>query len=106
MWLLGHGILAGILATTMLTEPVERTGPPAGSIRFILHGITVQPPHHRPRRGVVKEPLFDAYRLATGVKQKASVAFRDRTVMHINERTDLMLRASLQVMMQRGEVGL
>jgi hypothetical protein len=74
------------------------------SVRFILHGLTVQPPNRQADKARVNQQLFSLYRLMTGANQKASLAFVDRSVLHMNQRTDLVLRSAQLTVVSRGEV--
>lgn len=49
-------------------------------------------------------PLFNLYRLQTAGRQQASVGFRDGSVLHINERTDAVLRSPHLTYVTSGEV--
>ena len=72
-------------------------------VRWIHRGLTVQPPHRRATRAKVKQPLYSAYRLRTGSSQRASIKFRDGTILHLNQRTDALLRSPHLTTIQKGE---
>jgi hypothetical protein len=73
-------------------------------VRYIDHGLTVQPPHKRQQKGKLKMPLFQQYALQTKAKQRASIRFKDRTTLHMNQRTALVLRSSHITQVRSGEV--
>ena len=77
---------------------------PLGRVRFIYHGLAVQPPRHRAAKAKVKQSLYSSYQLHTHHAQKASVNFRDGTVLHINQNTDCLLRSPHVTAVKRGEV--
>jgi len=49
-------------------------------------------------------PLFDQYFLQTAGRQRASLRFRDGTVLHLNQRTDAVLRSPHLTYIRQGEV--
>ena len=48
--------------------------------------------------------LFAAYLLETKQKQRASIRFQDKTTLHLNQRTDVILRSPHLTYVQNGEV--
>ena len=72
-------------------------------VRWIHRGLTIQPPHGRPARGKIKQPLYSADSLRTGASQRASISFRDGTMLHLNQRTDAVLRSPHLTYVQKGE---
>jgi hypothetical protein len=79
------------------------SGRTIASVRSIVHALTVQPPHQPAGPGRVNQPLFRLYRLVTAANQKASLGFLDGSVLDMNQRTDLVLRAPLLVSVKQGE---
>ena len=77
---------------------------PLASVRFILRGLTVTPPHAAASRATINQPLFKQYSMLTAANQKASIGFRDGTVLHMNQRTDAVLRSPTLTFVRRGEV--
>ena len=75
-----------------------------GVIRYILHGLTVTPPRHKSMPGKVKLPLFNAYGVRTGTSQKASIAFHDGTLIHLNQHTDAILSSPTVTQLRNGEI--
>jgi hypothetical protein len=75
-----------------------------GVIRYILHGLTVTPPRHKPVPGKVTLPLFNLYGLHTGKSQKASVAFHDQTLIHLNQDTDVVFASPTLTKLKNGEI--
>jgi len=71
---------------------------------YIFRGLTVQPPHTAGMHGKTKMPLYAAYDLRTAEDQKASIRFNDSTTLHINERTDAVLRSPSVTYVGSGEV--
>lgn len=88
----------------LLTPSAGAASHPLANVRFIDHGLTVWPPKAKPGRGRVRQPLYAAYGLSTGSHQRASIGFVDKTVLHINQRTDLVLRSPGLTMVRKGEV--
>jgi hypothetical protein len=83
---------------------LKPTGKALGQVRFIRRGLTVQPPHQRAKKGKVKMPLYNAYFLQTKASQVASLGFADGTLLHMNQRTDIILRNPHLTYVKRGEV--
>jgi len=120
LWSLPHlRSLAGLLVlAASLTAPASpasvrslqaAAGPSAasahvGAVRFIDHGLGVQPPRARAGKGWVSEPLLAAYRLFTLASQRAKLQFVDASVMYINQHTDLVLQDANLTIVKRGEV--
>jgi hypothetical protein len=75
-----------------------------GSVRFIQRGLAVQPPHHRASKGRVRQPLFSLYALNTKVLQRASIAFADGSLMHMDQETDAVLRSPSITQVKKGQV--
>ena len=73
-------------------------------VRFIRHGLSVQSPHHKASHAKVKQKLYSAYHLATTRSQLASLSFRDGSILHMNQNTDLTLRTSHVTNVKQGEV--
>lgn len=104
-WLLVFGALMAVTALDRST--VSATGSrraPIAAVHFIRGGLAVQPPNARRQRGRVKQPLFPAYFLQTADGQIASLRFTDGTVLHMNQRTDAVLRSPTRTLVRRGEV--
>src|SRR5947209_6468255 len=74
------------------------------SVRYIYHGLTVRPPHKRSRHGKVPDKLYPAYGLDTGRKQKASIQFIDKTLLHLNQSTSMVLSTPSTTKVKHGEV--
>jgi tripartite motif-containing protein 71 len=110
----GFGVVAAVIlvATSSLpASPVAARaqaaprGLPAGAVaqvRYIYHGLGVQPPRQARRAAHQKDPLYDQYALLTGTAEKASIGFADGTALHINQRTDAVISAHLTTV-KRGE---
>jgi hypothetical protein len=75
-----------------------------GVIRYILHGLTVTPPRHKSMPGKLKLPLFNLYGVRTGTSQKASIAFHDGTLIHLNQHTDAILSSPTVTKLKNGEI--
>jgi hypothetical protein len=84
----------------------ERAQSPAalGQVRYIHRGLSVAPPHGRARKAKVKTPVYNGYLLQTAARQEASIGFRDLTVLHMNQRTEAVLRTAHVTSVRRGEV--
>lgn len=105
-------IVVGFSALAVAAAP-ERTSAASSAdkpaarlaqVRYIQRGLSVQPPHGRKRRGKKKMALYRRYLLQTAAKQRASIRFRDRTTLHINQRTAAVLRSPHLTYVQGGEV--
>jgi hypothetical protein len=75
-----------------------------GVVRYILHGLTVTPPRHKSVPGKLKLPLFNLYGVRTGTAQKASIAFHDGTLIHLNQHTDAILSSPTVTKLKNGEI--
>jgi ferric-dicitrate binding protein FerR (iron transport regulator) len=84
----------------------QPSGQPVASIRFIRHGLLVQPPNLPAQQGRVKEQLYAAYGLQTQAGEQASLGFRDGTVLYMNQRTELVLKGPVRSLLKQGEVAL
>lgn len=82
----------------------QASGHAIATVRFIVNGLSVQPPKHQPAPGQVNERLFPAYGLSTKVGQRSSVRFVDGSMLHMNQRTELVLRSASLTVVKRGEV--
>src|SRR5579864_9365956 len=71
---------------TNASAPVRSSG--IAQVRFILHGLTVQPPHKQIAKARVKDPLYDLYSLSTRAREKASVSFSDGSILNLNQLTN------------------
>lgn len=74
------------------------------SVRYIKGGLSVAPPHHKRGRGKKGQKLFNQYDLQTQSSQRASIGFKDKTVLHMNQQTDVVLRSPHLSYVQKGEV--
>jgi hypothetical protein len=101
------------LALSALPRAAESASPHRGSapkpkavgnVHAIKRGLTVQPPHRPAGRGKVRQSLYSQYGLQTKRQQKASVAFRDGTLLHMNQQTNVVLRSPTTTYVSRGEV--
>jgi hypothetical protein len=97
-----------VLATTgvmvprvLAASPVNRS---LATVRFIKVGLGVQKPGGKIRSGRVKQSLFSRYFLQTKVRQKASLRFRDGTVLYMNEHTDATLQSPSVTFVKKGEL--
>src|SRR5437660_1377435 len=87
-------IASGIpVVTPSVSDIVAGVGKSLGSVRAIKRGLHVQPPHGKTGSGKVHQSLYTQYQLQTRAREKASVGFVDRSVLHINERTNLVLQS-------------
>jgi uncharacterized protein YkwD len=77
---------------------------PLGTVRAIVHGLTVTPPGRQAGDGSVKESVFSRYALHTGARQLASVGFSDGTVLHMNQLTDAELTSPSSTRVRSGQV--
>ena len=94
-------------ATTALAASPHKSGwqhGQVGVVRYILHGLTVTPPKHKSMKGKIKLPLFNQYGVRTGKSQKASIAFEDGTLIHLNQNTDAELASPTVTRLKGGEI--
>lgn len=99
-------LLTLLLAAVPAATRADATGKQGrlAQVRYIVHGLGVQPPHRRLHRGKRGSPLFQQYHLQTKAKQRASVAFRDSTILYLNQRTDAILTNPHVTRVRGGEV--
>lgn len=83
--------------------PVAR---PLASVRFVVHRLTVAPPHRSSANARVGDSLFPAYGLQTGAGARASIRFVNKSTLHMNQRTNLVLRSPQRTLLQRGEIAI
>lgn len=93
----------GLLPRGTTASSVNKSRP-LGKVRYILHGLGVQPPRKHTVKGKRNEPLYTRYVLDTKRHQKASVGFRDGTLLHLNQLTDAVLRSPSLTQVKSGEV--
>ena len=74
------------------------------TVRAIVHRLTLLHPHTSAAAARVRQPLFSADGLRTAVNDKASITFADKAILHINQRTDLILRSPKLTTLTRGEI--
>lgn len=77
---------------------------PVAMVHTIRGGLTVVPPRAPRERARINQPLFAAYGLRTAASQRASLALRDRSVLFLNQYSDLTLRSPSRIDLARGEV--
>jgi hypothetical protein len=103
------GFTAALLVSALLAPTLagaKGTAKPSGlaSVKYIYHGLTVQPPHKRAGKGKIKEALFTQYFLQTHKAQRASLRFKDGTILHMNQYTDAVLQSPHITRVKKGEV--
>jgi hypothetical protein len=74
------------------------------SVRYIRRGLSVTPPHKPRQKGKVRMSLYSAYDLQTAARQMASINFADGTLLHMNQRTDAVLRSASVTAVKQGEI--
>src|SRR5947209_16121500 len=84
-------------------SPLQAPGRLA-EVRYIYHGLGVQPPAHPTHSARVHDPLLGGYGLQTRVGQRASMAFGDGTTLHVNQNTSLILSSPHMTVVRSGEV--
>ena len=94
-------VAAGIPASPSQAAPSVAA---LASVRVIYHGLTVAAPHRKKVKGKKKQRLYSQYLLRTGKKQKASIGFRDSTVLNLNQLTDAVLHDPKLTIVKRGEI--
>jgi sugar lactone lactonase YvrE len=75
-----------------------------GQVRVVINGLTVRPPQGKSTDGHPKTPVYGRYFLRTKANQRASIRFRDGTVVKLNQRTDVVLRDTHTTIVRAGEV--
>lgn len=73
-------------------------------VQFVWHGLSVQPPNKKPEKGKKKMPLFNKYFLQTQKQQRASIRFKDGTILHMNQQTDAQLSSPHVTYVRSGQV--
>jgi mannose-6-phosphate isomerase-like protein (cupin superfamily) len=74
------------------------------SVRYIRRGLSVTPPHKPRQKGKLRMALYSAYDLQTAALQMASINFADGTLLHMNQRTDAVLRSANITAVKQGEI--
>jgi hypothetical protein len=87
-----------------LRRTAQKLPPDIAQVRYIRRGLTVSPPHKHHTRGKVKMPLYNQYGLNTAAGEKASIAFVEGTVLHMNQLTSVLLQSPHVTTVQKGEV--
>lgn len=93
---------AGYLPSHALAHKAEKSR--LAQVRFIDRGLGVQPPHKKMEKGKVKMSLYQLYLLGTKHDQRASITFRDKTTLHMNQNTDIQLKNPHLSYVKKGEV--
>lgn len=104
-------LLSGVTCSSIL-QPIAVAYPrgldpvqaPLAQVRFIHNGLTVRPSAGHTEQGVIRMALHNRYGLQTAARQFASIGFRDGTVLHLNERTDAVLRSARNTFVAAGVV--
>src|SRR5579875_2000588 len=105
-------IVAALVVTLVIVLVPASTGAQPASkkqpknlatVRYILHGLSVQPPHHKTQKGRKNMKLYNKYFLQTKKNQRASIRFRDKTTLQMNQLTDLVLQNPHVTVVKRGE---
>lgn len=94
--------ISGVAGIAVLVSPAQAQQRIA-QVRFIKHGLQVQPAGGSLRKAHLKQPLFPAAFLRTRKAEIASVRFVDGSELHINQHTDLVLRSSTLAILKKGE---
>jgi hypothetical protein len=99
-------LLTGSLIPDIAMAKTAQQGRSAqlAQVKFIARGLTVRPPRGRSIKGTKNMPLFGQYGLQTGTGERASIGFRDGTILHMNQRTDAVLRSPHVTFVQGGVV--
>jgi len=99
---LALAVLTMVIPERAQARPVQRST--LAHVRAIIHGLSVQPPHKHTRRGKKADPLYSQYVLETKRLERASVAFKDSTVLYLNQLTNAVLRDSTTTVVKGGEI--
>lgn len=92
------------LSSTQAASGARTCSTSLAQVRFIHLGLRVAPPKKTYGRGRVRQKLAAKYALRTLKRQKASLCFRDGTILDINQRTDAVLADPAHTLVRRGEV--
>lgn len=103
-WLMALGMMALSLLAPAPVRAAPAQLPTLAHVRAIVHGLSVQPPHKHARKGKKADPLYQRYGLATKRSERASLAFKDGTILYINQLTSAVLRSSSTTVVAGGEV--
>ena len=93
-----------VRATLASSAPRAAAKAHLAQVRAIQKGLAVTPPHKKPVKGRNKMPLDNQYALRTQAQQRASLGFRDGTVLHMNQLTSLVLQSPHLTRLVKGEV--
>ena len=77
---------------------------PLAHVHTVIHGLTVQPPHHKKQHAKPPKSLYQQYLLQTFRNQKAEVRFIDGTALFLNQNTDALLRNPHVTKVSKGEI--
>lgn len=95
---------SGSVTASPAFEPSPVRSKDIAQVRYIRNGLSEQPPRQPRHKGRVKDRLYTGYRLGTGASQRASLGFIDRSMLHINQRTELVLRSPHLTQVKKGEI--
>jgi F5/8 type C domain/FecR protein len=73
-------------------------------VAFIQRSLTVHPPHKKAKQATLQMQLYNAYRLNTGARARASLRFTDGTVLHVNQLSNLTLLNPHTTYVTSGEI--
>ncbi len=97
-------LLVALVPRTTSANQVTARVKPLGQVRYIHRGLSVQPPRQHAGKGKLKQSVYSAYLLSTQKQQKASVGFRDGTVLNLNQLTDALVQSLASTRLSHGEV--
>jgi DNA-binding beta-propeller fold protein YncE len=95
---------ARVQATSAVAPPARTAGATLAHVRAIIRGLSVQPPHKHAHKGKRADPLYQQYALETKRSERAAVAFKDSTILYLNQLTDAVLRNPSTTVIKGGEV--
>jgi sugar lactone lactonase YvrE len=94
--------LIALLPAGLQAAPAQR--PTLARVRAIIHGLSVQPPHQQAHKGKKADPLYQQYVLQTKQAERASISFKDSTILYLNQRTYALLQNPSTTLVKSGEV--
>lgn len=102
-------VVALAIVIALLLLPIRSQAAPAhratlAHVRAVIRGLGVQPPHKHAHKGKKAESLYQQYALETKRSQRASLAFRDSTILYLNQLTNAVLRDPHTTVVKDGEI--
>jgi FecR protein len=97
-------IIASSLTPRQAVARVSFSAVAIATVRYIKNGLAIQPPNKRLSQARLKDKLYTRYLLRTRQAQKASLRFRDGSLLHINQNTSTVLVSPTMTQVKNGTV--